>query len=178
MTTYLGLACFKTEFTPEIAWAHHSVEPKIVNGRFLTLSTFTYDGKDQDLNMESLGSISLCEHLESHGIHLLVQPEFPDTLAMSLAMSLQMVLKHRHFPVTNHCTVCLVDYEVAWEGESLVLRAWHDFGGEGPVQLHNWRAVAQDRRISARPEDRPLIPPQHCIVKHVGGSVRAEYESG
>ncbi|EJP68931.1 uncharacterized protein BBA_01966 [Beauveria bassiana ARSEF 2860] len=175
MAPYVGTAIFRTgpiDAAPRSA--KHTVRCKIVDGRFLTLTTFAYSrSRRRGLNMSMIGAVAVCQHQASktlEGARFVSSGEL-----MTLTCALEIALHFPNFPVLGHCTQCPVDYEVSWKGNSLRVRAWADFGTDEGAKEGSWGAVVRDPR-RGRDYDYYYYRRDTPSIYPVGGLVRASYE--
>ncbi|KAM3484574.1 hypothetical protein MY8738_002082 [Beauveria namnaoensis] len=175
MAPYVGTAIFRTgPIDAAPCSAKHTVRCKIVDGRFLTLTTFAYSrSRRRGLNMSMIGAVAVCQHQASktlEGSRFVASGEL-----MTLTCALEIALHFPNFPVLGHCTQCPVDYEVSWKGNLLRVRAWADFGTDEGVKEGSWGAVVRDPR-RGRDYDYYYYRRDTPSIYPVGGLVRASYE--
>ncbi|KAK8148277.1 hypothetical protein G3M48_010562 [Beauveria asiatica] len=176
MAPYTGTAIFPTDpidIVPRSA--KHTVQCKIVDGRFLTLTTFAYSSsRGRGLSMSMIGAVAVCEHQESkmlEGARFVASGE-----PMTLTCALEIALHFPNFPVVGHCMQCPVDYEVSWKGNLLRVRAWADFGTDEGAKEGSWGAVVRDPR-RGRDYDYYYYRRDTPSKYPVGGLVRARYDA-
>lgn len=147
---------------PSLPHRRHTVRPKTVNGRLLTLSTLTFPPKRKyAINMDSLRGVAICKH-EACRAYDKMQANLPTALTQAL----EIALRSPELAVTGFCTQCPADFEVRWERGSLVISAWYDFGSDECVDRSSYGQVLQCRRFDL----------EHAKMSF-GGVVRTRYET-
>lgn len=130
--------------------------PKIVQGRFLLLSVWTYHQRNGLVSRKNMGELSICAHQDL------------DRLRPALHKALKTALRHPDADVDGFCAKCPVDFSVNFSSRRATVRAWHDFGAESTPLGPAWSV----HLIGG------LYPTYDLRVAHAEGSVRELYESG
>lgn len=136
--------------------ASYILTRKIVKGRYVRMSTWTFSQWPKKPSVENTGALALCCHLPSALVSCtedgLVTPRRHDS---QLVNALCRVFSCEHFSL-GHYFFCAVEFQVKLDrrGKRLTIEAWQDLGPEGSVYHANWRTAAWDSR-------------QHSIVEHM-----------
>lgn len=131
--------------------------PKIVEGRYLVLSVWTYQQRQESVSLQSMGKLTVCYHQRSDSI-----------LGSLICSALESASQRPRTTVDGFCPDCPVDFSVNFSPKRTTVRAWHDLGPEGTPLDVAWRVHCWPR---LRSSSRDLT------LGHVGGSVRELYES-
>ncbi|EEU37097.1 uncharacterized protein NECHADRAFT_86680 [Fusarium vanettenii 77-13-4] len=129
--------------------------PKIVQGRFLLLSVWAYDERNEPISRQNMESLSICRHQRLNGYR------------SALDAALETALRRPRTPVDGSCTECPVDFSVNFSPKRTTVHAWHDFGPEGTPLDPAWIVHFFGR----------LYRHHDPTVGHAEGSVREMYES-
>lgn len=129
--------------------------PKIVRGRFLLLSIWTYDERNEPISQRNIGSLWICRHQQLDGS----RPARESALAMAL--------RHPRTAVDSFCAKCPVDFSVNFSPKRTTVHAWHDFGPEGTPLDPAWTIHFMNG----------LDYYHDQTLGHAKGSVRQMYES-
>ncbi|RSL66589.1 hypothetical protein CEP54_003697 [Fusarium duplospermum] len=129
--------------------------PKIVQGRFLLLSVWTYDERNGPISRQNIGSLSICRHQRLDGYRV------------ALGSALEMALQRPRTAVDSFCAKCPLDFSVNFSPKRTTVHAWHDFGPEGTPLDPSWRVHFLGG----------LDYHHGLTVGHAEGSVREMYES-
>ncbi|KAL7930850.1 hypothetical protein V8C35DRAFT_324058 [Trichoderma chlorosporum] len=120
--------------------AQRSFYPKVINGRYLLLTVWTYLGaKPTDtISPRSIRFIEICPHLYAWGLDMVLYLAFltPSTR------------------VSTSCLACGTDFsiQVSPEQVTCVVCVWQDLGPEGTVYDPGWEAIVRGTiNISHRP---------------------------
>lgn len=148
----------------------HEVYPKIVNERFLLLSTYSYTHGIPPLRLDHMNCIYVCPHLHTYGKYGW------ETLRVRLSRdgeTLPTALRHalatRGIGYTGYCTECPIDFEVAVQKDTCTIRTWYDVGCESAVAIEgNWKTLSVDIRDGAPAFDQ-------FSISHFPGSIRKAY---
>ncbi|KAF4973179.1 hypothetical protein FZEAL_9396 [Fusarium zealandicum] len=162
-------------------FAKYSAHPKLVQQRYLLLSTWEYTAGREMLMKYTMGFLAICRHQwlefdwhtseirclmaeneyrQKGGIFL--NPARNPTKILRLAFD--VATESKATAVHASCPLCPVDFAVKYTPDRAIIRAWHDLGPEGTPLDHEWAVhVMQDR------PDEPIC--------HVEGSIRDLYES-
>lgn len=160
----------------------YAAYPKIVKGRYLVLSVWTYEQRSQPISQEVIEWLSICHHQRLDFKMGFVERFFWDDERQNLEMggsrpsrpknalrfAFELARRRPRTAVGGSCTKCPVDFSVNFSPERMTLRAWHDFGPEGTSLDPAWMVHVQPR-FGFRDHDMTLGHPE--------GSVRALYES-
>lgn len=134
--------------------ARISVYPKVVNGRYLTLSIMTYLEAQTKVSRRSILHIEICSHvseLESCDITYGMRRNIDE--AFDIALSAEST---QNF---FSCGLCGTVYSIQASPERFTICVWQDFGPEGTIYDPEWRAIACN----------------DTLVYHQPGSIRKLY---
>lgn len=134
--------------------AQISVYPKVVNGRYLLLSIFTYVEGQTKVSRQSIRFLEICSHISVYEICNIaygMKKNFDE--AFEIALSANNIRKF------FSCGLCGTDYSIQASPERYIICVWQDFGPEGTIYDSDWTAMGR----------------QNGLVYHEPGSVRKLY---
>jgi hypothetical protein len=112
---------------------HLHAAPRVVQGRFILKSTWTFDTGDSILSPTIMGTnVPICNH---HGFGRSCHA--PKTLKNAI----DMAFEDQGITVHGSCGSCPTDYTVKFRSASVAeVSAWKDFGGEVSPLSDTWKA--------------------------------------
>ncbi|KAM4065423.1 hypothetical protein HRG_004257 [Hirsutella rhossiliensis] len=152
----------------------YSIFPRIVDGRFLVLSVWSFEDEDTEVKRQRdvlRFVLPLCPHKNYHDLawairrrkkQLLLDQQFAFCRTGNELAPTSPVRVEVH----DACPNCRTDFSVRGSQMCSVLRCWQDLGPEASPRNRVWRARADMLEDNRLPN-----------VYHEPGSVRALYES-
>jgi hypothetical protein len=159
----------------------YAVYPKIVQGRYMLLSVWTYEQRSEPISQEAIGWLSICHHQGLNFTTAFVERLFwmrerenvetggrASEAGHSLRFTFELARQRPRTGVSGSCSKCPVDFSVNFSPDVMTVQAWHDFGPEGTPLDPAWMVHVRPRFGS---HDHDLT------LGHTEGSVRDLYES-
>jgi hypothetical protein len=159
----------------------YAVYPKIVQGRYMLLSVWTYEQRSEPISQEAIGWLSICHHQGLNFTTAFVERLFwmrerenvetggrASEAGHSLRFAFELARQRPRTGVSGSCSKCPVDFSVNFSPDVMTVQAWHDFGPEGTPLDPAWMVHVRPRFGS---HDHDLT------LGHTEGSVRDLYES-
>ncbi|KOS23355.1 hypothetical protein ESCO_006690 [Escovopsis weberi] len=174
-----------------------SAYPKIVNGRYLLFSTWTFTPGEENASERGMGSLRICQHQSFVGDPRLLPPDRTGTSIdnnndhggggarapdperaqqqvpkTALSRIVRSAFRRPHHEICSSCAHCPTDFSVQVTPERAIVRVWQDFGGDGSPLDPAWTVhteADQDPRQPCDPRDAP------SAAEHKSGSIRESF---
>ncbi|KAL7899462.1 hypothetical protein HDV63DRAFT_416909 [Trichoderma sp. SZMC 28014] len=119
----------------------YSAYPKVVNGKYLLLSIWTYIGYKNKLARKSIHYLDICPHYSQwvgQDYRLVLNDQTGIDQALNTAFAT------RNTPMYFSCGFCNTDFSIETSPERATICIWQDFGSEGTIYDAEWGAIARD----------------------------------
>lgn len=140
-----------------------SAYPKVVNGRYLLLSIWTYLDYEIKVSRKSIRYLDICPHYSQREVRGNFHWGAIDQAAIELA--LDRAFTTRNIPMRFSCGTCGTDFTIQISRGYVTIYIWQDFGSEGTMFDAEWAAIARDTNsVPHQPQSvRQLYGPhKHC----------------
>ncbi|POR39602.1 Uncharacterized protein TPAR_00211 [Tolypocladium paradoxum] len=149
---------------PNMLHTGHAVYPKVVAGRYLLLSVYTYLENHTVVTKEAMGKLRICLH----------QGFAPGRTGLSrqhstgLCYTTEAAFHDLGHEKCGFCPLCLTDFSVCVTPECAIICVWQDLGPEGSPLEPAWGT--HTRAFRSRHYD--------VYVSHEPGSIRRFHDQG
>ncbi|EHK43350.1 hypothetical protein TRIATDRAFT_301206 [Trichoderma atroviride IMI 206040] len=119
-----------------------SAYPKVVNGRYLLLSIWTYLDYEIKVSRKSIRYLDICPHYSQREVR---QNLHWGAIALAgIERALDTAFAIRGAPMRFSCGSCKTDFSIETSSGRVTICIWQDFGPEGTVFDKGWAAIARD----------------------------------
>ncbi|KAM0524466.1 hypothetical protein ACHAPE_000560 [Trichoderma viride] len=124
-----------------------SAYPKVVNGRYLLLSIWTYLGYKIKPGRKSIRYLDICPHYSQEEVgrnYRWGQIGQAGIEHAGVDQALDTAFATRNTPAHFSCDSCRTDFTIETSSERVTICIWQDFGSEGTIYDVEWGAIARD----------------------------------
>ncbi|KAL7800281.1 hypothetical protein V8C37DRAFT_407217 [Trichoderma ceciliae] len=116
------------------AW--RSVYPKVVDGRYLLCSIWTYLEGQTKVSQQSIRYIFICPHIRTFEMECIQERR-----RKYIDMAFEEAFSEMNTKTYSSCRSCRTDDFIQASPERVIVCAWQDFGPEGMVSDPDWGAI-------------------------------------
>ena len=134
--------------SPDLLHVRHSIFPRVVAGRYLLQSIYTYMQNYATVTRETVGELRVCLHQRCAPVNGRMANLFsngqrpswglPQPVGTSLGETSEAAFQYMGQEMCGHCPHCLTDFSVYATPQRALVRVWQDLGPEGSPLEPAW----------------------------------------